>query len=238
LKVLESNLFADSAQPKPGAMLIEVSELQKKLKEPGLRILDTRPQTDFANGHVSGAVRVDVKTWQAIGKKDGGFRDSKAWGAQVGQLGITHESKVAVYGATLTDTARIWWTLKYLGVENVMVVNGGWDAWTKEKLPVEKTTVAPKATDFQPRFQADRLEEIDSLKKDLKAPKVKVVDARSQGEFTGKQAKGKKGGHIPGAAHLEWKELLAEDGRFKSPEQLRRLFRERGILPDDTAVCY
>jgi thiosulfate/3-mercaptopyruvate sulfurtransferase len=77
-----------------------------------------------------------------------------------------------------------------------------------------------------------------ATKKAIKTDKVKVVDTRTQGEFTGKDVKGKKGGHITGATHLEWKELLAEDGRFKTPEQLRKLFRERGILPDDTAVCY
>jgi hypothetical protein len=35
---------------------------------------------------------------------------------------------------------------------------------------------------------------------------------------------------------LEWKELLAEDGRFKSPDRLRELFRKRGIEADQTAV--
>ena len=238
LGVFQANALSGTKEPKQKTMLVEVADVQKILKEPGLRILDVRSQADYANGHVPVAVRVDVKSWQALGKKEGGFRDAKAWAEHVGQLGITHESKVAVYGGNLTDTARIWWTLKYLGVEHVMIVNGGWNTWTKENLPVEKTVAAPKATSFEPKFQADRLEEIDSLKKAIKTGKVKVVDARSQGEFTGKEAKGKKGGHIARAAHLEWKELLAEDGRFKTLEQLRKLFRERGILPDDTAVCY
>ncbi|MDE3196981.1 MAG: type II toxin-antitoxin system RelE/ParE family toxin, partial [Acidobacteriota bacterium] len=39
---------------------------------PGLRILDTRPQADYANGHIRGAIRVDVKSWQSLGKKEGG----------------------------------------------------------------------------------------------------------------------------------------------------------------------
>jgi thiosulfate/3-mercaptopyruvate sulfurtransferase len=89
---------------------------------------------------------------------------------------------------------------------------------------------------FEPKFQADRLEEIDALKKSMKSGKVTVVDARSTEEFTGKDVRGKRAGHIPGAKHLEWKELLADDGRFKSPEQLRELFRKRGIYPEQTAV--
>jgi thiosulfate/3-mercaptopyruvate sulfurtransferase len=233
---LEANALAGSKEPKP--ILIEVGDLQKILKKPELRILDTRPQADYAKGHIPGAIRVDVKDWQALGKKEGGFRDAKAWGELVGQLGITHESKVAVYGSNLTDTARVWWTLKYVGVKDVMIVNGGWNAWSNENLPLEKTIASTKATTFEPKFDSDRLEEIDPLKKAIKAGRVKVVDARSQDEFTGKEVKGKKVGHIAGATHLEWKELLAEDGRFKTPERLRKLFRERGIVPDDTAVCY
>src|SRR5207247_540012 len=138
----------------------------------------------------------------------------------------------------LTDTARIWWTLKYLGLENVAILNGGWDLWMKDKLPTDTSVPKAAATPFEPKFQTDRLEEIDTLKESIPTGKVKVVDARSTDEFTGKEVRGKRGGHIPGATHLEWKELIAEDGRFKTAAQLSELFRQRGILPNDTTVCY
>jgi thiosulfate/3-mercaptopyruvate sulfurtransferase len=217
-------------------MLVQPEELQKKLKQPGLRILDTRPQPEYAKDHIPGAVRVDVKSWQLLGSKDGGFHDAKAWGKEVGQLAISPDSQVVVYGSNLPDTARIWWTLKYLGLQNVTILDGGWELWIKEKRPTDPSSPRIEVVNFEPKFQADRLEEIDSLKKSLRSGLVTVVDARSTGEFTGKEVRGKRGGHIPGAKHLEWKELLAEDGRFQSPEQLRALFRRRGIQPEQTAV--
>jgi thiosulfate/3-mercaptopyruvate sulfurtransferase len=217
-------------------MLIEAEELQKKLNQPKLRILDARPQADYTKGHLPGAVRVDVKAWQELGKKVRGFQDAKAWGAKVGQLGVGHDAQVVVYGSTLTDTARIWWTLKYLGHPNVAILDGGWELWAKEKRPTDAAVPTIEAVKFEPKFQADRLEEIESLKKSIKAGKATVVDARSKDEFTGKEVRGKRGGHIPGAKHLEWKELLAEDGRFKTPDQLRELFRQQGIHPDQNAV--
>lgn len=219
-------------------MLIEPGELQNKLKRPGMRILDTRPQAEYAKGHIPGAVWVDVKSWQDLSKKEGGFQDAKAWSEKVGQLGIKQDSPVVVYGSAPTDTARIWWTLKYLGLPNVTILNGGWQLWLKEKQPTEDTAASIEVVKFEPKFQADRLEEIDTLKKSVKDDKVTVVDTRSIDEFTGKEVRGKRGGHIPSAKHLEWKELLAEDGRFKSPELLRDLFKQRGIQPDQTAVCY
>ena len=66
----------------------------------------------------------------------------------------------------------------------------------------ETTSPNVEAVKFEPKFQADRLEEIDSLKKSVKSGKVTVVDARSTDEFTGKEVRGKRGGHIPGAKHL------------------------------------
>jgi thiosulfate/3-mercaptopyruvate sulfurtransferase len=223
-------------RPEQRAMLIEPGELQKKLTQPGLRLLDTRLQADYARGHLPGAVRVDVKAWQELGKKERGFHDAKAWGEKVGQLEIGADSQVVVYGSSPTDTARIWWTLKYLGLQDVAILDGGWQLWTREKRPVETTSPTIEAVKFEPKFQADRLEEIDSLKKSIRSGTATVVDARSKDEFTGKEVRGKRGGHIPGAKLLEWKELLTEDGRFKTPEQLRELFRKRGITPEQTAV--
>lgn len=219
-------------------MLISPAELAKRLAEDKLRILDTRSQEDYAKGHVPGAVRVDVPSWQKLARSEGGLHDAKAWGEKVGALGIGRDTQVVVYGGALPDAGRVWWTLKYVGVPEVMLLDGGWSAWDKEKRPAE--TAAPKvaAVGFEPRFDSDRLEEIDSLKTNLKSGRVKVVDTRSRDEFTGKEVRGTRGGHVAGATHLEWKELLAADGRFKSPDELRELFRSRGILPDDTAVCY
>lgn len=230
-------VVADQPKPaEPRTMLIEPAQLQERLNRPALRILDTRPQPDYAKGHVPGAIRVDVKSWQDLGKQEGGFHDAKAWGKAVGQLGITFDAHVVVYGSNLPDTARIWWTLKYVGLQNVSILDGGWQRWLQEKRPTETASPKIEATNFEPKFQADRLEEMDALKKSLNTGKVTIVDARSMEEFTGKDGRGKRGGHIPGAKLLEWKELLAEDGKFKSPTQLRGLFRKRGIVPEQTAV--
>ena len=224
--------------PKEASLLIEPAELKKRLQQKRLRIVDTRPPEQYAKGHIPEAMLVDVQSWKELGSSKGGFHNAKAWAKKVGGLQIDHDSQVVVYGSRLSETARMWWTLKYLGVQDVMILDGGWNLWVKEKGSTSTAIPRGVATDFVPKFQADRLEEIDSLQKSLRSGKVTVVDARSDDEFTGKEVRGKRGGHIPGAVHLEWKELVREDGRFKTREQLKKLFGERGILPDATAVCY
>ncbi len=219
-----------TANKPEASILVETDQLQKKLNDKNLRVLDVRSQNEYAKGHIPGAPRVDVGDWKNLATADNGLHDAKGWTEKVSPLGLRKGMHVVIYGSRLSDTARIWWLLKYVGVKNASILNGGWEWWTKQDRPIETSTPKITATEFKPDFQADRLEEIDSLKKSLKSATVKVVDTRSIGEF--------RGGRIPGSAHLEWKELVAEDGRFKTKTQLQQLFRKRGIVSSETAVCY
>lgn len=221
----------EAAKPKRASqMLVEPAQLQKKLSEAGVRILDVRSSEDYNKGHIPGALRVDVGDWKASAFADSGLHDAKGWAAKLGALGITPNTNVVVYGGSISDAARIWWLLKYVGVEHASLLNGGWESWAKLDLPSETATPQVDKTQFKTAFQTERVADIDSLKKSLKSDQLKVVDTRSDSEFTS--------GRIPGSTHLEWKELVAEDGRFKTRKQLRQLFGDKGIMPDEAAVCY
>ncbi|MEK6237089.1 MAG: rhodanese-like domain-containing protein [Planctomycetales bacterium] len=216
-------------EPK-SSILIEPDQLHKKLKAKNIRVVDARSSDDYADGHVPGAIRVDVNDWKKLAVADDGLHDAKGWAENVGSLGITSDTHVVVYGGKITDAARIWWLLKYVGVENASLLNGGWDAWKKADYAVETSTPQMRPTEFNPRFQADRLAEIAAVKKSLKSETVKFVDTRSDDEF--------QDGRIPGSAQLEWKHLLTDDGLFKTRKQLKELFVKAGISPAHTAVCY
>ena len=220
------------------SILISATELLDEIELTKPTILDARARADFEQAHISGAVWVDVADWKSLAGTDGGLHDKSSWGEKVGQLGLNRDSRVVVYGDQLSNAARIWWLLKYVGIENVALVDGGWQWWVKQNGPMETTTTSPEAVAFEPEFQSDRVEEMDSLSTSFDSPDVLPLDSRSTAEFTGEDARAKRGGHIPGAVHLEWTELLAADGRFKSLDQLQALFRDRGILPAVTAVCY
>jgi thiosulfate/3-mercaptopyruvate sulfurtransferase len=219
-------------------ILVDVSQLRSMQEDARTRILDARSQDEYAKGHIAGAVWVDVSSWQELGKSQGGFHDVDAWRDKVNELGINNDSQVVVYGNRLPDAARIWWTLKYVGLNDVKLLDGGWQIWLNEN--GARSTVAPTVAkgNFSPRLDASRLAELDELRASLNTGKVQVVDARGSDEFTGQEIRGKRGGHIPGAVHLDWNDLLADGHRFKSPDRLREMFRQRGILPDETAVCY
>lgn len=221
-----------SADPaaKGNSLLVEASGLQKMLSSKNLRILDVRSQTDYAKGHIPGAVRVDVGEWKTLALADDGLYDTKGWAKLVGAHGVSDGNHVVVYGSKITDAARIWWLLKYVGLKNVSLVNGGWQAWTKNDRTIETSVPDVQPVKFKPRLQANRLAEMSAVKKSLKSDEFQIVDTRSDSEFAG--------GRVPGAVHLEWKHLLADDGRFKTSQQLKTLFRKQGVLPNESAVCY
>jgi thiosulfate/3-mercaptopyruvate sulfurtransferase len=230
------------ADVKPGGyarpnLLIEPAELARPDARK-LAILDTRSPALYRAGHVPGAVRVDAEAWA---RAFAAGRDRDAWARRIGGLGIDAATPVVVYGpARKPEAARVWWILRYWGVRDVRLLDGGWPAYAAAGGKVEKGEVAPKTVTARLKAQPERLATKEQLLGWLKGRSgPQVLDARSTGEYCGTTAKAKRGGAIPGAKHLEWSDTLdPKTGKFKSAGELRKLFKEAGIDPSRPAVTY
>ncbi len=202
------------------------------------RILDTRSVEAYQLGHIPGAFQVDVAIWKTQARQPGGMRDQGKWSALAGKIGLTTKTPVVVYGGSLTSAARIWWTLKYLGVEKVRLLDGGWEEWKRLKRPVSREVPQIERTAFRPDFQPHRLAVLADLKQSVQNRSVGLVDSRTPQEYSGEIVQGSRAGCIPLAAHLEWKETLQANGRFKKPAELRRQYLQAGIDLNQPAVTY
>ena len=223
---------AEPAYPRPN-LLIEPAALAKPEAAKAFVVLDARDAAKFKASHVPGARWVDHAAWaKAFGRGD----DAAAWGTRIGGLGISGDTKVVVYDDNLTkDAARIWWQLRYWGVGDVRLLNGGWAGWHAGKFPVESGDVpAPAAVPFAPKAQGERLATKGQLLDALKGGKLQIVDARSEKEHCGlEKMTNTKAGAIPGAKPLEWSDLLdKESQRFKPAADLQKLFADAGIALD------
>lgn len=229
--LLGSSAFAaaEAEYPRP-ELLQEPADLAKPEIGRQFIILDARPRKAFDEKRVPGARWVDALAWA---KAFGSGNDGEAWSRRIGDLGIDGATKVVVYdGAFSKDAARMWWILRYWGVADVRLLNGGWAAWQAAGLPLEADKPqSPAAKTFQATPQAKRLATKGQLLASLKDKTLQIVDARSQAEFCGAdKQKNKHGGAIPGARHLEWIDLIdKKTQRFKGADQLRTLFREAGV---------
>lgn len=226
-----SLLAADEQFPRP-ELLLEPTELAKSEVAKQFVILDVRSQEAYEKGHIPSAYRIDHDTWKAAFD---GSKDVKGWSRRIGDLGIGKDTPVVVYDdIAVKDAARIWWLLRYWGVKDVRLLNGGWKTWAAMKLP---TASGPAPTAKPVVFEAhaipQRLTDKDQILELLGKEKLQVVDARSFAEFCGTEAgKNKREGAIPGAKHLEWSDLIDEEThRFKNPSAIRTLFEKAGIDP-------
>ncbi len=228
--ICESRIMAAETEYPNQSILLEPSALAKAEIATPFVVLDAREQAQYDEGHAAGAVWLDAAAW-AQAFKDG--KDAEAWSARIGKLGIGANSKVVVYDDHYySAAARIWWILRYWGVDDVRLLNGNWTAWKKAGLPVEtgkRQPPSPVAFAAAPRSQ--RLATKGSVLASLKDGSLQIVDARSEGEFCGiDQLRNRRAGAIPGAKHLEWIDLIdKETQRFKPPEQLRKQFTDAEI---------
>ena len=223
---------------RPIGLLVEPAELKTRLDEDNLRIVDVRPAADYKAGHIPGAVHVDVADWKRLSLSKDGLHNKDAWAERIGTLGITAKTNVVVYGGHPTSATRIWWTLKYVGVDRVGVLNGGWNMW--KAFAGKSSSAIPNVTktDFVPKFQTKRLAEIGDLKSSYKSDDVVLVDARSAVEFNGTGGPGTRKGHIPGAKRIEWSDLLDPGGVFKSKKRLQADLFAQGLRRGKTIVTY
>jgi thiosulfate/3-mercaptopyruvate sulfurtransferase len=218
-------------------LLVEPAELARPEVAKRYRILDARGKAAYLAGHVPGAVWLDHISWM---RAFGEGQDTPGWEKRLGALGVTPETPVAVYDDSLAkDAGRMWWILRYWGVRDVRLVNGGWKGYRAAGGPVETAGHEPKPAEVKLTPRRGRLATKGELLDVLKGQKVQVVDARSAGEFCGTEETARRNGAVPGAKHLEWSDTLdKETGRFKSAEELRRLFRDAGVDPTRPAVTY
>ena len=164
----------------------------------------------------------------------------------MGEAGISEDSTVVLYGDESNQwAAYTYWQFKYYGHEDVKLLDGGRAYWEAEGYPM--TTGEPDfpAQEYNARGPFDGLRIYREGVEDAMELEVPLVDVRSAEEYRGEKIApegspetAQRAGHIPGAQNITWKENLREDGRFKSPEELRELYAEHGIENDSEVVTY
>jgi len=223
---------AADAYPNAG-ILIEADTLAR-LKDKTVLVFDVRDEKAYLAGHIPGAVRLPAAEWgKAVPDTP------EAWARRLAQVGVRDTPVIVYAGADVRDAARAWWLLKYAGAEDVRLLNGGFPAWEKAGGNVEmKENIARPVDPTKPTARPDRLAEKKDMLSILKDKSSQILDARSDDEFCGTAGAAKRKGHIPGATAIEWTELLTADKKFKSPEDLKKLFADRKVDLEKPAVTY
>jgi thiosulfate/3-mercaptopyruvate sulfurtransferase len=142
--------------------------------------------------------------------------------------------RVVVYDAPgMFSAARVWWTFRAMGNEDVAVLNGGLAKWTAEGRPHEDgPTTRRGVRHFTSRRNAELIRDRDEILKVIDDGSEQIVDARAADRFRGEAPEPREGlrsGHIPGSLNLPYPKLLNSDGTFKSVSELKNIFEQAGI---------
>ena len=219
-------------------LLWSVHQLQEQLRDPGLVLFDLRPPEEFANGHIPGARSFDIFGISLTDTRPQPLQ-SFLWIIEhlIQAKGVNSDSTVVIYDEIAgARAARLFWFLEYFGHSDVHVLNGGFKAWESAGLPAIHRAVTPKAGNFKMRPRRELLATVEDVQQKLMTGEAIIVDTRSDGEYTGQTVRAARGGAIPGAVHLEWTHNLDENGCFKSADDLRRMYLDRGIGPDKEII--
>lgn len=225
-------------------LLVDPAWLQERLGDPSVRIVDCDPRDAYFRIHIPGAVCVPDNYFKNPDDRRFVMRPEQFQGLME-SLGIGDDTLVVGYDARHSLYAgRLWWCLTYYGHTQVKVLNGGFPRWFRERLPLclcGAQHTYPKAT-FTPRPNPSILATAEDIKGRIQRndPGTVLWDVRSRAEYTGENTRGnKRAGHMPGAVHLEWLDLMdRETHTFKDPATLRRMLEEKGITPEKEVVAY
>lgn len=142
--------------------------------------------------------------------------------------GITPQSKVVVYDDSFGAMAvRLWWMLRWVGHQEVALLDGGWPVWKRAQLPIETGPPASveTAAPYPVRADADAIVDarfVDNVRQD---PGWCLLDARAEERFTGEREMiDPVAGHIPGSRNRSFEDNLGFDGCFLSADELRASF--------------
>ena len=219
-------------------VLISTNELKKKLQDDDLLVIDTRSWKEYSAGHIPNAVNLDLYAFHWADTSDEGIEVfNKQMTKLLSNAGVSYDKFVVFYDdVSGMLAARGVWLLEYFSHENTSILDGGIKKWINDGYELQMDTVAYRPSNFKPRINENVLATYRYLLNNLKNDDVKIIDARSASEYSGKLIRAARGGHIPNAINVDWEENIANDGSFKSDDELKKLYEKIG--KDDEAILY
>jgi thiosulfate/3-mercaptopyruvate sulfurtransferase len=228
--------------------LVSTDWLAEHANDKGVRVVevDVDP-TIYDKGHIQGAVGWNWKK----DLQDQVARDiapKEALEHLLGKSGITPDTHILLYGDNNNwFAAYAYWALKYYGHDKVQLVDGGRVKWEKEGRPY--STESPVYSTATYHFHGSPNEKIRAYKDHVlqQIGKAGLVDVRSPKEYSGEllapenlpQEGAQRGGHIPTAVSIPWGTAVnADNGAFKSVDELKKIYGDNGITPHKEVIAY
>jgi thiosulfate/3-mercaptopyruvate sulfurtransferase len=221
--------------------LVDINWLHQNLKGKDLILVDTRSQQEYSEGHIPGAIWLDL-SGVPTKTTDSGLQELKQQlSKSLSTLGITGTEKVVFYEEhTGTRAPKALWFLTYSGYPNGKILHGGISAWRQANYSMSWQLTVRQPQPFVVKENSEMLASADYILKRIKNSGCVILDVRSQAEYAGLKTSRhtSRSGHIPGAAWLEWTQLLDDTMNLKPLTELQKRLSESGVTPDKEIITY
>ncbi len=222
--------------------LADTQWLAEHLEDPDVCIVDADAIAAYQRAHIPGSVVLPDNYEKDPDTNHTNILPPDKFAHMLEALGIGDDTLVVAYDHSRSLYAgRLWWALNYYGHTNAKALNGGWKKWSEEGRPFSTAPAQAKnGAEFTARTDPSLMVTTDRLKEVYDHPEVVVWDVRNRGEYTGEAIRtNRRGGHIPGARHLEWSEMMDDRTHtFKSAQEMKQLLEERGITPEKEVLAH
>ena len=225
--------------------LVKPAWLEERLGDANLRIIESSvDKTTYDAGHIPGARWVAPYGPLLINGDNsrGNVITARQFAALMSELGIEPTSTIVWYGDGHSRYAmRGYWTLGYYRHPGAYyVLDGGRERWVAENRPLTAEVGAPSPTAYPQPDDVDLTDEAtwQDVRDVIGRRDAVIVDVRTAAEYDGSDVRTARGGHIPGAVHLEYTDTLAGDNVLKPLDEIRHMYEARGITPDKEIIAH
>jgi len=216
-------------------LLISSQDLYKIIKkQDNTIVIDARSFSEYKNGHVPGALNIDLFQLHWFDTSKRGIKDfNRQSRLLLSNIGIGKESNVVFYdNVSGISAARGVWLLLYFSHQKVRMLDGGFEKWKKEKFPVEVKTNQLRNARFIGKTNSKVIADAAEVNKSIRNKSVKIVDVRSREEYAGSHVRAARRGHIPSAVNIDWNRNI-ERYVFKSKQKLTKIYSK---IPKNSQV--
>lgn len=220
--------------------IVDINWLKKHMQDDDLVIIDCRfslqdpiyGEKAYKEAHIPKAISVNLDKDLAGEKGEHGGRhplpNMKDFVKFMESLGVSNNTTVLIYDdGDLAAPSRLWWMLKYIGIDKVYLLEGGITAWKTSQGSVTAEEYRGKAKGkIDINFKEEMKCSMDYVKESLGDNDVVIIDSRAKERYLGLvEPMDKKAGHIPGAKNYDWT-LNFRDGKVLPLEELKSRFEE------------
>ena len=232
--------------------LVGTAWLADHLDSPDVRVVDGSwylptegrdPRADFDARHIPGAVFFDIdEIADEISALPHMLPSPEKFSSRVRKLGLGDGVRIVVYdGGNMMAAARVWWTFRVFGHNDIVVLDGGLAKWLAEGRPVTDEPTTPKERHFTARQNSFLVRDLEQVLANIASRREQLVDARGAGRFAGDEPEirpGLRSGHIPGSTNLPYASLLdAEDHTLVDAGRIAAAFEAIGVDPAKPVIA-